>query len=172
DQPSSVIDVGSGAGLPGIPLAIALAGSHARKSTSVILVEPKRRAVTFLEQAVRELGLKVEIVAEPAEKVARGRLRESGDAVVARALAPLPVVTELCAPLAAVRGVVIVTAGSTPDSNYALGRLDRLGLEIPRTVSLSRIRNVEQRVHIMRKIGPTSPLYPRRPGLARRRPLW
>ncbi len=156
-----------------MPLAIALGGLElrARRSTTVVLVEPKRRAVSFLERTVRELDLEVEVVAEPAEKVGRGPLRESGGAVVARALAPLAVAAELCAPLVAVGGVVVVT-GPVQDPSHSPLSLDRLGLEAPRRMLLSPIREIEQRVHIMSKIATTSRFYPRRPGLARRRPLW
>jgi 16S rRNA G527 N7-methylase RsmG len=175
--PSSVIDVGSGAGLPGVPLAIALgdSGATGRSPTTAVLVEPKVRAVSFLERVVRELDLEVDVMAESAEEAGRSALRESGDAVVYPGRAPHGVIAELFAPQAAGGCVVVVPAAPSPGlaapSHSAQG-LDQLGLEAPQAVLLSPIREIEQRVHIMRKIGPTSPRFPRRPGVARRRPLW
>lgn len=99
---SSVADVGSGAGLPGIPLAIL------RPDLEVALVEPLLRRSTFLTQAVDELGLaeRVTVVRARAEEH-----RQRYDVVVARALAPLERLVSWCDPLRRPRGVILALKG-------------------------------------------------------------
>src|SRR5258708_2893514 len=89
----SLVDVGSGGGMPGLPLKIA------RPELRVTLVESDRRKAAFLVHAAAELDLDVEVVAERAETVGHGPLRESFDVAACRALAHLPVLLELCLPL-------------------------------------------------------------------------
>lgn len=99
---ASVADVGSGAGLPGIPLAIL------RPDLRVTLIEPLLRRSTFLTQAVDELGI------TDHTRVVRARAedhRERYDVVVSRALAPLPRLLSWCAPLRADQGVVLALKG-------------------------------------------------------------
>ncbi len=101
---SRVVDVGSGAGLPGIPLALL------RTDLQVTLLEPLLRRVTFLDEVVGELGL-VERVA-----VVRQRAEEHGeryDVVVARALAPLPRLLTWCTPLLNGEGVLLAMKGAS-----------------------------------------------------------
>jgi 16S rRNA (guanine527-N7)-methyltransferase len=100
---SSVFDVGSGAGLPGIPVALA------RPDLSVTLIEPLLRRTTFLEQVRVELDLRnVAVVRARAEEyVGKGM----ADYVVARALAPLPRLIQWCAPLVRPGGEVIAIKG-------------------------------------------------------------
>jgi 16S rRNA (guanine527-N7)-methyltransferase len=99
---STVADVGSGAGLPGIPLAIL------RPDLQVALVEPLLRRSTFLTEAVEELGMadRVSIVRARAEEH-----RERYDVVVARALAPLERLVTWCDPLRSSTGVILALKG-------------------------------------------------------------
>jgi 16S rRNA (guanine527-N7)-methyltransferase len=105
DEPS-VADVGSGAGLPGIPLAIL------RPDLRVTLIEPLLRRSTFLAETVEELGIsdRVEVVRSRAEDHQR-----SYDVVVARALAPLDRLIGWCNPLRAPRGVILAVKGRSAD---------------------------------------------------------
>ncbi|MFT3876424.1 MAG: 16S rRNA (guanine(527)-N(7))-methyltransferase RsmG [Propioniciclava sp.] len=107
-----VVDVGSGAGLPGIPLALA------RPDLSVTLLEPLLRRATFLTEAVDELGLGDRV------RVVRGRAmgpdardamahHDSYDAVTSRAVAPLPRLLDWCAPLLASSGVIVALKGAS-----------------------------------------------------------
>jgi 16S rRNA (guanine527-N7)-methyltransferase len=163
---NQIIDVGSGAGFPGIPLAIVLGGTT--------LIEPRRRAAGFLERVVRELGLDAAVVVSTAQDAARGQLRESADVVTARAVAPVPVAAEWCAPLCRVGGRVILT--TTPGYEAESGPPDPalpedLGLSPPKTGILGISLEIQQRVLIMTKEGSTSPSYPRasrRKGIDRR----
>lgn len=103
------VDVGSGAGLPGIPLAIARPERH------WILLEPRQRRAAFLEEAVRVLGLDCEVVAATAEQAAReARLAGAHVLATARAVADPAAVRALTEPLLSPAGVTLVFTG--PDA--------------------------------------------------------
>ncbi|MEU6860287.1 16S rRNA (guanine(527)-N(7))-methyltransferase RsmG [Glycomyces sp. NPDC046736] len=104
-EKADVLDVGSGGGLPGIPLAIA------RPDLLVTLVEPMQRRVDFLREVVDELDLvNVEVLRARAEEVdPQGR----ADVVVSRAVAPLGRLAGLCLPLARVGGVMMAVKGQS-----------------------------------------------------------
>jgi 16S rRNA (guanine527-N7)-methyltransferase len=110
---SSVADIGSGAGLPGIPLAIA------RPDLQVDLVEPLLRRATFLTQAVDELGItgRVRVVRARAEDH-----RRTYDVVVARALAPLDRLIRWCDPLRSPGGSILALKGRSADEELAAAR--------------------------------------------------
>jgi len=117
-----VVDVGSGAGLPGVVLALA------RPDLSVTLLEPLLRRTTFLAEAVADLALdNVEVVRGRAEESV-GRLRPA-DAVVARAVAPLDRLAGWCLPLARQGGVLLALKGSSAPAEVAEHRaaVARLG---------------------------------------------
>ena len=100
----SVADIGSGAGLPGIPLALA------RPDLEVTLVEPLLRRATFLEEVVADLGLPVRVVRSRAEDL-HGQL--SFDVVTSRAVAPLDRLASWCMPLVGAAGVMVALKGSS-----------------------------------------------------------
>ena len=102
--PELVVDVGSGNGSPGIPLAI----DDGRRVT---LLEAASRKAAFLRQVVAELGIEAPVVAERSEQYARAAGRDRFDLVLARALAPPPVALELCLPLARAGGRVLLWTG-------------------------------------------------------------
>ena len=120
-QGALLVDVGSGAGLPGIPLALA------RPDVIVTLLEPLLRRATFLVEVVEELGLagRVRVVRARAEDHA-----ERYDVVTARALAPLPRLVGWCAPLLAADGVLVALKGDSAadELREAAGVLRRAGL--------------------------------------------
>lgn len=166
--PLRLIDVGSGGGLPGLPLKIA------RPELRLTLLEANRRKAAFLLQAAARLGLAgVEVVAERAEAAGRDpRYREAFDVATARALAPLPVLVELCLPLVAVGGRLLAmkTEGGA-EVAAAAGAIRRLGGELEEVgVAASEARSLG-RVVVVAKIAPTPAEFPRRPGLPARRPL-
>jgi 16S rRNA (guanine527-N7)-methyltransferase len=163
------VDVGSGAGLPGIPLVIVLG--------SGVLVEPRRKAAAFLEDSVRQLDLRARVLVETAEEAGRGSLRDWADAVVARAVGSPAAAAELCAPLCAPGGRVVLTASpdaAERDLPETVCRLLGLGAVEARSIAASlggTRRTIRQRMLMMSKIAPTPDEFPRRPGTARRRPL-
>ncbi len=112
---ATVVDVGSGAGLPGVPLAIL------RPGLRVTLLEPLLRRATFLELAVDELGLedRVRVVRARAEEH-----RERYDVVTGRAVAPLPRLIGWCAPLMARDGRILALKGSTAAVELSEGSVE------------------------------------------------
>ena len=106
EPPGPCIDVGSGAGLPGIPLALAT-GRPWR------LLEPRRLRAGFLEECVRELDLgDCEVVRMTAAEAAAGALRDAHRVATARALAPPPRAAEMCLPLVAPGGRALIFVGA------------------------------------------------------------
>ena len=122
-EADKVVDVGSGGGLPGLPLKIALPG------LDMTLIEADQTKAAFLVSACSALGLRgVEVVAKRAEEVGQDpRYRESFDVAVARALAPMPVLVELCLPLIRVGGRLLAQKTETEDLDGARRAIDVLG---------------------------------------------
>ncbi|MGH3117168.1 MAG: RsmG family class I SAM-dependent methyltransferase [Gaiellales bacterium] len=162
EDADEVVDVGSGAGLPGIPLAIA-------GVASLVLIEPRRQALAFLERVIRDLDLPAVAIGSPAEALGRGPRRERAGAVVARALAGPAAAAELCAPLCRVGGKVVLTARLPPALPGLV--LASLGLEDFRPIELEGCFDIRQRAHVAEKVSATDHRFPRRPGTAHRRPL-
>ena len=146
-----VVDVGSGGGAPGIPLAAAL------PDREVTLLEANARKCVFLEQTAR---------AFPNVRVVRGRAEEQETdqygVAVAKALAAPPVAAEWCLPLVAPGGAAILFIGPRAD----LAAVERVAEQLA-----SGAPEQHGGMLVVRKLGPTPPGFPRRPGMARKRPL-
>ena len=163
-----IADIGAGAGLPGLVLAIAL------PQAEVTLIESVKGKAGFIERAAAQLGLaNVSVEAVRAEEA----VPQTGyDVVTSRALGPLPLVLEYSAPLLRPGGVAVAWKGAREPAEEAAGRSasDELGLSEPRWIPVDEglIRGARDRhLVISEKIGPTPERYPRRPGIARKRPL-
>lgn len=156
-----VVDVGSGGGSPGIPLA------HARPDLHFDLLESQRKKCLFLEEWTSGLA-NAAVVCARAEEHARERGRDAYGTAVARALAPVPVALEWCLPLVRVGGRLVLYAGNA-DLAAAERVADRLGARPPEVVP---VRAADRRqLLLFAKVRPTPAGFPRRPGLARKRPL-
>lgn len=165
---ASLIDVGSGAGLPGIPLKVA------RPDIDVTLLEPEARRAAFLEIAARELKLPVRVVVARAEDAARERsLREQFDVGTARALAPLPVACELVLPFVRSGGKAVFLKGPSVSTELPIGRVAASALGGGDLVLIdARLAEGERRVIVVvPKTGKTPSEYPRRSGVPRKRPI-
>lgn len=159
----SIADVGSGGGLPALPLALAL------PERSFTLVEATGKKASFLAEVSRELGLRnVVVVPERAETFGQGDGRGRFDAVTARALSRLPVLLELTLPLLRVGGLCLALKG------------EQAQLEIEEARAALRLLGGEARapqrtetgtIVIVDKLRPTPARYPRRPGEPKRSPL-
>lgn len=167
----AVMDVGSGAGLPGIPLAIA------RPGWRFTLLDTLRKRTTFLEETTRELGLtNVDVVWGRAEDLGKDEAhRERYDVVTARAVAELRVLAEFCLPLAKVGGrwVAAKNATATEEMADALGAVALLGggEMTLQTVSALGPDGNPRAVVVCEKKLPTPDKYPRRAGIPKKRPL-
>jgi 16S rRNA (guanine527-N7)-methyltransferase len=160
-------DLGSGAGLPGLPIAIALPEAR------VALVESASRRSAFLERAVALSGAtNADVVNARAETWPEGVA--TFDVVTARALAPLPVVVEYAAPLLVVGGVLVAWRGrrNPRDEEAAVTAAAQLGLEPLEIRHMQPFPGAEHRyLHLMSKVMHTPSGFPRRPGMALKRPL-
>jgi 16S rRNA (guanine527-N7)-methyltransferase len=164
---SRIADLGSGAGFPGLALAVALPDAR------VALVESAARKCAFLERAIAAAELpNADVVHTRAEAWPDGR--EAHDLVTARALAALPVVVEYAAPLLALGGALVAWRGRRdPAAESAAARAaGEVGLEAFEVRHVQPYPGARDRhLHVFRKAAPTPPRFPRRPGMARKRPL-
>ncbi|HEX5620221.1 MAG TPA: RsmG family class I SAM-dependent methyltransferase, partial [Solirubrobacteraceae bacterium] len=162
-----IADLGAGAGWPGLALAAALPDAH------VALVESAIRHCRYLEKAVAAGGFaNVEVVHARAEEWRDGI--GANDLVTARALGALPVLCEYAAPLLADAGVLVAWKGAVPAEEAAAGAAAAavLGLEVGALRAVEPYAGAERRtLHVFRKIAPTPERFPRRPGMAVKRPL-
>jgi 16S rRNA (guanine527-N7)-methyltransferase len=162
-----IADLGAGAGLPGLVLAAAL--TEAR----VVLVEAAARKCEFLRWAIDAMGLgNADVVRARAEEWADGIGR--CDVVTARALAAMPVLCEYAAPLLRDGGVLVAWKGAVSETEAAdeSAAAEHLGLRIEPVLSVVPYPGSERRtLRVLRKVGPTPPNYPRRAGIATKRPL-
>jgi 16S rRNA (guanine527-N7)-methyltransferase len=161
----SLVDLGSGAGFPGIPLATI------SPDCAVTLVESEGRKADWLVRASGELP-NVRVVADRTENLARGE-RERWDVATARAVAPLPTAVELAAPLVAVGGAFVAWRGPRdPDEEArAVRAAEQLGFGIPVVTAVEPFPGAMRHLHAYPKVSPTPERYPRRPGRAAKRPL-
>jgi 16S rRNA (guanine527-N7)-methyltransferase len=162
-----IADLGAGAGFPGLPLAIAL------PTAQVVLVESVARKCAFIRAAADAGALtNVEVVADRAESWSAGI--GTCDLVTARALAPLAVLAEYAAPLLRESGVLVAWKGrrDAEEERDAAAAAEQLGLAIEEIRPVRPYPSAEHRhLHVLRKIAPTPERFPRRPGMARKRPL-
>jgi 16S rRNA (guanine527-N7)-methyltransferase len=146
-----IVDVGSGGGAPGIPLAVEL------PHRQVTLLEANRRKCAFLERWASEV---------PNLRVVCGRAEEqpleSWGVAVAKALAPPPVAAEWCLPLVAQNGAAILFTGPAVDTGAVARVAGQLG---------ARLESSPPGFLVLVKVAATPPGFPRRPGVARKRPL-
>jgi len=146
-----IVDVGSGGGAPGIPLA------HALPEREVTLLEATRRKCEFLERWARELP-NVEVLCGRAEE----QPVDAWGVAVAKALAPPPVAAEWCLPLVTPGGAAVIYVGPTAQADRVFLVAEQLAAELVES---------PPGLLVLRKLGPTPAGFPRRPGVARKRPL-
>jgi 16S rRNA (guanine527-N7)-methyltransferase len=168
--PIALADLGSGAGFPGLPMRIV------EPRLRLTLVEAHGRRARFLELVVAALGLEdVRVVQARAEEAGRDpALRAAFDVVVARALAPLPVLVEYALPLLRAGGVLAAPKGSrvAEEIEAAAGAIEALGGTLEPAVPLPLPSEAPpQLVVLVRRTGALDDRYPRRPGVPSRRPL-
>ena len=165
----NLVDVGTGAGFPGIPLKIALPGLE------TVLMDSLEKRIKFLDAVIDELGLDgAKAVHIRAEDAGRSEgLREAFDAAAARAVASLPVLLEYCLPLVKTGGIFIAMKGSSEDEVAVSGKaLDILGGEIEEVRNFALPgSDIKRSVIIVRKVRQTPTKYPRKAGKPSKEPL-
>jgi 16S rRNA (guanine527-N7)-methyltransferase len=144
-----VVDVGSGGGVPGIPLAVSL------PTRAVTLLESNGRKCEFLELWAPRNAVVVRGRAEEHETDAYG-------VAIAKALAPPPIAAELCLPLVRPGGIAVLWVGPSVDP----GRVDRVAQHLG-----GKLAELKKGLLVLDKLEPTPPGFPRRTGVARKRPL-
>ena len=149
--PGDVVDVGSGGGTPGVPLAASL------PDRSFTLLEAERRKCAFLEEVTRPLA-NVTVIWGRAEE----QPTDVFGVALAKALAKPPVAAELCLPLVAPGGAAVLWLADSADRTAVASVADRLG---------GLLEEDADGLVVLRKVRETPPGFPRRPGIAKKRPL-
>lgn len=167
--PSSLADIGTGAGFPGLPLKLLW------PDLRLLLVESVGKKAEFLAHIVHTLGLaEVEISMARAEEIGqRAQYREQFALTTGRAVARLQVLAEYCLPLCRIDGRFIApkSADSSPELEAAQGAIQTLGGRYEQTLAVQLPETEPRALIVVRKVLPTPPQYPRRVGIPLKRPL-
>ncbi len=168
-QNSSLIDVGTGAGFPGIPIKII------REDINVVLIDSLNKRINFLNNVTKELNLKnIKAVHSRAEDAGQNKeFREKFDFVTARAVSNLATLSELCLPFLKVNGIFICMKGnSVEEIENAEKAISILGGKI---ISVEKFvlpdSNIERNIILIKKIKETPSKYPRKAGLPSKQPI-
>ena len=161
----TLIDVGCGAGFPGVPLAIAC------PEAKITLLDSLGKRVKWLEQILPQLGIDAECVTARAEEAVADR-RERYDFATSRAVARLNILLELTAPYVKVGGAVLAMKGAAAreELSECAGAMKKLGLKLE-AVREFPIDGTAHAVIVLRKIAPTPKQYPRRYAKIKQSPL-
>lgn len=165
---SKIADIGSGAGFPGLALAVALPQSQ------VDLIESVGRKCDFMRRAIDAAAIgNARVVNARSEEWAKAAGREAYEVTTARAVGRLSTLAELASPLLIDRGVLVAWKGRRDEDEEAqLERAaTRLAVHPERVLHVGPSAGSEHRhLHVIRKVGPTPAELPRRPGIAKKRP--
>jgi 16S rRNA (guanine527-N7)-methyltransferase len=168
-EASTIADIGSGAGFPGLVLAAAI------PTAKVDLIESVGRKCEFIRRAIGASGIaNARVLNLRSEELAAGEGREAYDAVTARAVGRLSTLAELASPLLKDGGLLIGWKGKRdPDEEAQLtNAAERLAMHPEQVLSVGPYAGSEHRhLHVIRKSGPTPPKLPRRAGMAKKRPF-
>ena len=161
----TLIDVGCGAGFPGVPLAIAC------PTAKVTLLDSLGKRMKWLETVLPQLGVEAECVTARAEEAVADR-RETYDFATSRAVARLNILLELTAPYVKLGGAVLAMKGSAAYEELAEAKnaIKKLGLQLEKTLDFD-IDGATHTVIVLRKVAPTPKQYPRRYAKIKQPPL-
>lgn len=165
-QNSSVIDVGTGAGFPGIPMKIY------RNDLKVTLLESLNKRINFLTEASNKLSLGLNCIHSRAEDGAKkAELREQFDIATARAVAPLPILCEYCLPYVKIGGMFVALKGPNEDVKNSFTAYRTLGAEIFDVKEYELPCGDKRQIIVYNKIKETPKKYPRNPSQIDKKPL-
>lgn len=164
---TSVIDVGTGAGFPGIPVKIA------KPELEIALLEATTKKASFIEQVIKKLGFyNAKVINSRAEEAGQDlRYREQFDVALARAVAQMRILAEYALPFVKIGGFFIAQKDVGEDITSAEKAIQTLGGEIQDIVPIKIDGLSERNIVIIRKISPTIDKYPRRPGNPEKKPI-
>lgn len=161
----TVLDVGCGAGFPGVPLKIG------QPSLRLTLLDSLGKRMTWLERTLADLGVEAQVVCARAEEYAKDH-REAYDVVTSRAVARLNVLSELCLPLTKVGGAFLAMKGARirEELEEAACAIDTLGAEVERVAEYA-VAGATHYAAVIRKVRPTPGAYPRAFAKIKQKPL-
>ena len=161
-----VIDVGCGAGFPGLPLLIA------RPDLDLTFLDSVGKKLSFIKEVMRYNGLMGDVVHDRAENIGLNvKYRESFDFAVTRAVAPLNMLAEYCLPLVKVGGMYVSMKGAESEADLGKNAIEKLGGKIENIVSLELPTGDKRNLVLIRKISQTSIKYPRKSKKISSKPL-
>lgn len=162
----TAVDIGAGAGFPSIPLLIC------NENVEFTLVDSLNKRLEFLEVVCKELGINANLVHSRAEDLGQNKdYRESFDLALARAVAPMNVLSEYCLPFVKPGGSFVALKGSNDDVSPAQSSIQTLGGELIDTVSYKLNNEDIRTLAIVKKISQTPTQYPRKPKKISTKPL-
>ncbi len=169
EDEKSVVDVGTGAGFPGIPLKIG------KRDISLTLIDSLNKRVEFLKTVAEELSLEdVTVIHGRAEEKGHdGFLREQFDYAVSRAVAPLSVLAEYCLPFVKVGGRFLSLKGPSPEEEIKEGEkaIETLGGKVEEVYTVNLPGDITHSIVLIKKISQTPLTYPRKPGKPSKSPI-
>ncbi|MBQ1381059.1 MAG: 16S rRNA (guanine(527)-N(7))-methyltransferase RsmG [Ruminococcus sp.] len=161
-----VLDIGSGAGFPGVPLALQ------RPDLRITLLDSLNKRIVFLQQLCEKLGISYEAVHGRAEQIAKDETyREQFDVVTARAVAALPTLAEYSLPFVKIGGYWIAMKGPGEDVQPALQAMRVLGGKLIDTHRYTLPDGEERVIYVVKKLSPTPTKFPRNSGQIKAKPL-
>lgn len=162
----TAVDIGAGAGFPSIPLLIC------NENVEFTLVDSLNKRLDFLSVVCKELGINANLVHSRAEELGQNKdYRESFDLALARAVAPMNVLSEYCLPFVKPGGSFVALKGSNDDVSPAQSSIQTLGGELIDTVSYKLNNEDIRTLAIVKKISQTPTQYPRKPKKISTKPL-
>lgn len=170
ENDKKVLDIGTGAGFPGIPEKII------REDINIVLADSLNKRINFLREVIQEIGLEnINAVHGRAEELAHNKLyREKFDVVTSRAVAPLNTLLEYMLPFVKVNGLCICMKGSNAEEEIAISEkaLEELGGEI---LDINKFQlpntDISRNIIVIKKINPTKNKYPRKAGTPSKDPI-
>ncbi len=154
---AALLDIGTGAGFPGVPLLIA------RPDLKITMVDSTGKKLNFVREVLSDLNLSATVIHGRAEELGRGEMRESFDVVTSRAVAALNVLCEYCLPFVKVQGTFAAMKGAKGSEELALCRtaIPTLGGKYGTTKAFTLSDGAERNIILIQKISQTPPKYPR-----------
>lgn len=168
-EAESIIDIGTGAGFPGIPMKIV------KPDMKVVLLDSLMKRVNFLNEVIAKLGLEdIKAIHGRAEDFGKAEYRECFDVAVSRAVANMTLLTELCMPFVKVNGyfVAMKGPGAGAEIEEAKAAIGMLGGRLEQIIEVEiEESDLKHNLVVVKKIKPTPKQFPRKPGVAAKKPI-